>query len=64
MVSEKKETAQNEQPLLKNPAQFIPNYNGGKTDRYTWSQEPKDLVVTIPLPAGIKAKQLEVKMQP
>lgn len=40
-----------------------PVNNGGKTDKYVWSQTLAELTVNIPLPAGIKAKMLDVDIQ-
>ena len=34
--------------------------NGGSTDTYSWVQTLGDLNVTIPVPAGIKSKDLDV----
>jgi hypothetical protein len=34
--------------------------NGGTTDKYVWTQTLGDLIVNIGLPAGTKAKQLDV----
>jgi hypothetical protein len=34
--------------------------NGGSTDKYTWTQTLAEVTVTIPLPAGTKAKMLNV----
>ena len=34
--------------------------NGGKTDKYSWSQTLADLCVNIPLPVGTKTKMLDV----
>lgn len=37
--------------------------NGGRTDRYVWTQTLSELTVNIPLPAGTKAKMLVVDMR-
>lgn len=36
--------------------------NGGKTDKYVWIQQLGELTVTIPVPKGIKTKQLDVQI--
>ena len=37
-----------------------PEGNGGSTDKYVWTQTLAEVAVTIPLPAGTKAKMLVV----
>lgn len=44
--------------------QKISTYNGDSTDKYNWSQSISEVTVQIPIPAGTKAKELEVKMHP
>mmetsp|Transcript_12892 Transcript_12892/g.17675 ORF Transcript_12892/g.17675 Transcript_12892/m.17675 type:complete len:329 (+) Transcript_12892:28-1014(+) len=39
-----------------------PPGNGGKTDHYVWTQTLSDLVVNVPMPAGIKTKMLDVQI--
>lgn len=34
--------------------------NGGKTDKYVWTQTLSELTVTIPVPDGTKAKMLSI----
>jgi hypothetical protein len=36
--------------------------NGGKTDKYVWTQQLGDLSVSVPVPAGTKTKMLDVKI--
>lgn len=35
--------------------------NGGKTDKYVWTQQLADLVVNIPLPPHTKSKMLDIE---
>lgn len=37
--------------------------NGGKTDKYVWTQTLADLAVNIPLPVGTKSKMLDVEIK-
>lgn len=37
-----------------------PPGNGGRTDKYIWTQTLSDLIVTVPVPLGTKTKQLSV----
>lgn len=34
--------------------------NGGRTDRYVWTQQLSELTVNIPLPAGTKSKMIDL----
>lgn len=36
--------------------------NGGKTDRYVWTQQLADLSINVPVPEGTKTKMLDVKI--
>jgi hypothetical protein len=36
--------------------------HGSKTDKYSWSQTLSEVTVTIPLPSGTRAKDLETKI--
>lgn len=38
-----------------------PPGNGGKTDKYVWTQQLADLAINIPVPVGTKAKMLDIK---
>ncbi len=38
--------------------------NGGKTDKYVWSQSLSEVNVEIALPAGTSSKQLDVSIEP
>lgn len=40
----------------------IPIGNGGSTSRYVWTQTLEEVTVHIPLPEGIRAKDLDVKI--
>lgn len=40
----------------------ISTYNGDSTEKYNWSQGHSDLTVQIPLPEGVTAKNLNVKL--
>jgi len=40
----------------------IPIGNGGSTSRYVWTQTLEEVTVHIPLPKGIRAKDLKVKL--
>eukprot|EP00605_Chrysophyceae_sp_TOSAG23-4_P001267 GSChrysophyteH1.ASY1.ANO1.1378.1 assembled CDS len=40
-----------------------PPGNGGSTDKYSWTQTLAEVTVTAPLPAGIKAKMLNVDIK-
>lgn len=35
--------------------------NGGKTDRYVWTQQLAELMVNVPVPAGTKTKMLDIE---
>lgn len=37
--------------------------NGGKTDKYTWTQTLEELHLFIPVPANIKAKDMAIKLE-
>ena len=37
--------------------------NGGKTDKYVWTQTLAEVTVHITLPAGVTKKQLEVDIR-
>jgi len=37
--------------------------NGGRTERYVWTQTLADVTVNVPLPAGTKSKMLTVDMR-
>lgn len=37
--------------------------NGGKTDKYVWTQTLSDLLVNIPLPTGITSRQLDISIR-
>ena len=41
----------------------ISTYNGAATDKYNWSQTVFEVEMQIPVPAGTKANQLNVKME-
>ena len=41
-----------------------PVNNGGRTDRYVWTQTLGEVTVSIPLPAGVTAKMLNVVIEP
>jgi hypothetical protein len=36
--------------------------NGGRTDKYVWTQQLSDLSVSVPVPPGTKTKMLDVKI--
>lgn len=36
--------------------------NGGKTDKYVWTQQLADLNVVVPVPPGTKTKMLDIKI--
>lgn len=40
-----------------------PEGNGGTTDKYVWTQTLSEVTVNVPLPAGTKAKMLNVDIQ-
>ncbi|KDO34065.1 hypothetical protein SPRG_01339 [Saprolegnia parasitica CBS 223.65] len=40
----------------------VPEGNGGRTDKYSWTQSLQELTVTIPVPAGTKSRDLDVRM--
>ena len=40
-----------------------PEGNGGKTDRYVWTQTLQDVTVTFPVRAGLKSRHLNVVMK-
>ena len=42
----------------------VPVGNGGSTTRYVWTQTLEEAVVHIPVPEGIRAKDLDVKINP
>ncbi|KAL1511621.1 hypothetical protein AB1Y20_006413 [Prymnesium parvum] len=42
---------------------LVPINNGAVYDNYSWTQSLQDLVVTVPIPAGVKAKDLTVDIQ-
>ncbi len=37
--------------------------NGGRTEKYTWTQTLQEVSVSIPVPAGITSKMLNIKIQ-
>jgi hypothetical protein len=37
-----------------------PPGNGGRTDKYVWTQQLSELTVNVPVPAGTKGKQLDI----
>jgi len=37
--------------------------NGGRTDAYLWTQNLADLVVTVPVTAGLRARDITVKIE-
>jgi len=41
-----------------------PPGNGGRTDKYVWTQTLSELTVRMPLPAGTRAKNLNVTLTP
>lgn len=45
-----------------NEGKQIPIGNGGSTSRYVWTQTLEEVTVHIPLPEGIRAKDLNVKL--
>ena len=40
-----------------------PEGNGGRTDKYTWTQTLSEVTVNIPLPTGVKSKMLNVDIK-
>ena len=40
-----------------------PEGNGGRTDKYTWTQTLSEVTVYIPLPSGVKSKMLNVDIK-
>jgi hypothetical protein len=42
----------------------VPIGNGGKTDKYTWTQTLQELTVNVPIPDGIKGKHLNIEFKP
>ena len=40
----------------------IPVGNGGSTSRYVWTQVLEEVTVHIPLPEGVRAKELDIKI--
>jgi len=40
-----------------------PPGNGGKTDKYTWTQTLEELHVYIPIPSGVRAKDLKIDLE-
>jgi len=37
---------------------FKPDY-GGKTDKYSWTQSKEEVIITVPVPAGTRGKDVE-----
>mmetsp|Transcript_22285 Transcript_22285/g.37534 ORF Transcript_22285/g.37534 Transcript_22285/m.37534 type:complete len:222 (-) Transcript_22285:308-973(-) len=58
-TQEEKERKEREEEEDKTPP---PPGNGGKTDKYVWTQQLADLSVNIPMPAGTKSKMLDVQL--
>eukprot|EP01038_Epipyxis_sp_PR26KG_P015417 gene15417-20799_t len=52
-------TPDKEEEEDKEPA---PIGNGGKTDKYVWTQTLSEVTVNVPVPAGTKTKMLDVKI--
>lgn len=44
-------------------AQMTAEGNGGRTEKYVWTQTLADVTVNIPLPTGTKSKMLSVDMR-
>lgn len=57
LTPEEIEMKEREEEEDKEPA---PIGNGGKTDKYVWTQQLSDLTVNIPVGQGIKGKMLDV----
>jgi len=38
--------------------------NGGRTDNYIWTQVLSDVMVTVPIKAGLRSRDLVVKIDP
>lgn len=57
LTEEEEERKKKEEEEDKIPA---PPGNGGRTDRFVWTQQLSELAVNIPMPAGTKAKMLTV----
>ncbi len=37
--------------------------NGGRTDKYVWTQTLSEVTMNVPLPLGVTKKQLEVDLR-
>lgn len=46
------------------PKKEVPIGNGGKTDKYVWTQTLSEVTVTFQLPASTVSKQLNVELEP
>jgi hypothetical protein len=57
LTEEEEERKKKEEEEDKTPP---PPGNGGRTERYVWTQQLSELAVNIPMPAGTKAKMLIV----
>jgi len=57
LTEEEEERKKKEEEEDKEPP---PPGNGGRTDRYVWTQQLAELTVNVPVPAGTKAKMLNV----
>ncbi|KAL7550645.1 hypothetical protein ACHAWF_013858 [Thalassiosira exigua] len=67
--AEKKKPAAKDKPSVKTDriryteeGKQIPVGNGGSTSRYVWTQSLDEVTVHVPLPEGIRAKDLDVKI--
>lgn len=58
------EEAGGEEKKEKKSKDQTPVDNGGTTDRYTWTQSLREIIVEVPLPAGTTAKMLDVQILP
>lgn len=50
------EESKEDEPRVKLPG------NGGRTEKYTWTQTLQEVSVSIPVPAGVTSKMLNVKI--
>lgn len=58
-TQEEKDLKEKEEEEDKTPP---PPGNGGKTDKYVWTQTLSELTINIPVPAGTKTKMLDVQI--
>ncbi|XP_057310356.1 nudC domain-containing protein 3-like [Hydractinia symbiolongicarpus] len=62
---ESSETDFTEAASQSNPSNSNDCFNGGKTDRYTWSQSISDVDILIPVPSFVKkSKDLSIDIKP